>query len=172
MQQEARSELPIIPVHHRPREEGKGDNSMTAVMMPASYNNKLADAREQEKARATMSYFVVTATLGILGYYVHIRSGFAADPTRVGLANYLFPCSLLLLFIVSVVSKWRYAEECELLVDARTDEEQASVPNGHAGNKLRRYRDVPWRMPSRVDAACGGAALAVIATMIMHYWHF
>ncbi|MBP9669299.1 MAG: hypothetical protein KBE09_03350 [Candidatus Pacebacteria bacterium] len=141
-------------------------------MTPASYNNKLADAREQEKARATMSYFVVTATLGILGYYVHIRSGFAADPSRVGLANYLFPCSLLLLFIVSVVSKWRYAEECELLVDASTDEDEAHVKNGHARNKLQRYRNVPWYMPSRVDAACGGAGLAVVATMIMHYWHF
>ncbi len=169
--QDTRSELPMFPTPSR-REETKSDGTMTAVMTPASYNNKLADAREQEKARATMSYFVVTATLGILGYYVHIRSGFAADPSRISLANYLFPCSLLLLYIVQVVSKWRYKEECELLADARTDEEGAHVQNGYAANKLLRYRDVPWHMPSRVAAACGGAALAVVATMLMHYWHF
>lgn len=136
----------------------------------ASYTDMLTDGRLQEDARIRLAYFVVTATLGILGYYVHLRSGFATDPSRVSLANYLFPTGFLLQYVIMRISQGRYKEECLTLDGAREVEQSQKIFDGAAARKLDRYHAAGFWTPSRSAVASTGCAIALFVTMLIHHW--
>jgi hypothetical protein len=148
------------------------DDGIRKAIAQASYTDQLVDARVQEDARIRLSYFAVTATLGILGYYVHIRSGFALDPSRISLANYLFPTGFLLLYVIMRIAHGRYREECLILDGARDVERSQKIFDGSAARKLDRFKLVGYWTPSRTATAASCCAVAIFATMLIHHWQY
>lgn len=160
-----------VQVRRLPEKESmEYDDGVRKAIAQASYTDQLVDGRVQEEARIRLSYFAVTATLGLLGYYVHIRSGFTIDPNRVSLANYLFPTGFLLLYVIMRISHGRYREECLILDGARDVERAQKILDGSAARKLSRYADVGYWSPSRTATASFCCAVAIFVTMIIHHW--
>lgn len=134
-----------------------------------SYKGLLDAAKEASEARVKLAYFILTLTLGMLAWYYNLAT--RPDEQYEVLRHCVPALGLLSCFVIMTIGQHRFVEECTYVAQAIECERAHGEERGAGSTRATALQYENYWLPSRVDIAGVGAALAWVILLVVETWY-